>query len=253
MSKVLKSRLKMLVAASGKSVRELSMAATGKPDAIRDILRDKVKNPRSDTISNLAKALGTTAAYLTGETKNEQPGGEEKGSGIVAARVVGSAQAGAFIEVDTTVFEVEPRYIGTVRDESFPDIQPVAFEVIGDSIDKICQSGGYAICVPFGETGLQIKAGLWVVAERRRGDLVERTIKVVRRTISGSFQLQPYSTNPAHKPITFPSAEPSEEVVIVAVVRRFQTPPLPLEEHLAPPRMDAAHNHTLSRLREKSR
>jgi len=227
MSKVLKNRLKLLVDASGKSERELSIAATGKPDTLRDIFRNRVKNPRSDTITNLAKVLGTTASYLTGETKINHSDKAEKDSAIIAARVVGSVQAGAFIEVDTTAFEVEPRYIGTVRDESFPDIEPVAFEVIGDSIDKICQSGGYAICVPFGETGLLVKAGQWVVAERRRGDLVERTIKVVRRAISGGFQLHPFSTNPIHKPITFPSAEPSEEVVIVAVVRRFQTPALP--------------------------
>lgn len=225
---VLKSRLRGLVAKSGKTARALSIEATGKPDTIRDILRDKTQNPRSDTLQKIAAKLGTDMAYLTGAPAVRKPTGKSPATdGLVAARVVGSVQAGAFMEVRAaTAYHDDTEYVASVRDRDFPNLIPVAFRVVGDSINKRCENGGYAICLPFAETGLQLKDGMWVVAERQIGDLVERTVKEVRQ-FGRRFELHPASTNPQHKPIKFPSADPSEEVRVVALVRRFIGPDLP--------------------------
>lgn len=115
--------------------------------------------------------------------------------------------------------------ISSVPDRDFPHLELIAFKVLGDSIDKLCPIGGYAVAVDFAETGLEIKDKMVVVADRVRAGLLERTVKVVRK-INGRFELHPASTNPAHKPITFPSAEPGEEVRVVALVRRFVGPTL---------------------------
>lgn len=225
---LLKSRLKALIKERGTTARAVSIKATGKADAIRDILRAKSMNPRSDTLQKIAAELKADIAYLTGVSSVRNSGGKRTATdGLVRARVVGSAQAGAFMEVRAaTVYREDDEFIATVRDREFPNLEPIAFEIVGDSINLKCEPGGYAVCVPFAETGLQLKEGMWVVAERQRGDLIERTVKEVHQA-GRRFELWPASTNPEHEPIKFPSAEPSEEVRVVALVRRFIGGPLP--------------------------
>lgn len=229
MRNLLKSRLKKLVDESGKSPRAISMKATGKPDVVRDILGDRIADPGSLTLRRLAQTLGVDVAYLVGESDlRRKVGNNTTVGGLVPVRVVGYVQAGAFMELADHIPDGEgENVVAAVKDQEFPDLEPVAFEVVGDSINQVCQPGGYAICLNFAETGLQIRDGMWVVAERCRGNMIERTVKQVRRS-TGGVELHPASTNPAHKPIRFPSAEPHEEVRVVAIVRRFLSPTLPL-------------------------
>lgn len=226
--KVLTDRLKSLIKRSGKSAREVSIAATGKPDVVRDIIRGKVQSPRGKTLSELARVLGSNVGYLTGEARTPKRDGAMQ-DGIVYARVLSIAQAGAFVEV-SDLGEPDPadeRRIATVADHRFPNLDPVAFEVAGDSINLRCEAGGFAVGFSFAETGLELRAGMWIVADRVRGSLVERTIKQVHGT-KGHWELHPASTNPKHKPIRFPSAERHEEIVVIAVIRRFISPELPI-------------------------
>lgn len=225
MAKLLKERLLKLVEESGRSDRDVSMKATGKPDAVRDIMRDKVTSGRSDTVAKLARELHSHVGYLTGESDDPRPARELRAD-ITAALVIGVTQAGAFMDIDTAV-RFDPEWVPTIQDPQFPHLQPVAYEVAGDSIDRVCLSGGHAICLPFADTGLSLRQGMWVIAERRLGALVERTVKQVHGRY-GNFELRPSSTNPKHRPIRFPSAEPTEEVTVVAVVRRFLSPTLPI-------------------------
>ncbi len=225
MGSVLIERLNSLLKASGMSARSVSMKATGKPDTIRDILRDQTKSPRAITVGRLAAVLGVDSAYLNGETDVPNPQANNRDI-LQPARVVGVVQAGAFMELEAdNRFEIEPQWIPTIKDAEFPNVEQVAFEIAGDSVDKVCAAGGHAVCLPFADTGLLIKAGMYVVAQRTRGGLVELTIKRVEGTF-GHYQLVPDSRNPKHKPITFPSAEPGEEVTIIALVRRFISPTL---------------------------
>jgi phage repressor protein C with HTH and peptisase S24 domain len=228
MAKLLKDRLETLVKESGRSRRDISMKATGKPDTIRDIMRDKVVNGRSDTLAALASELRSSVGYLTGESDNPRPNHQLRDD-MIAALVVGVAQAGAFMDIDASVKDehFDPEWVPSVRDPQFPSIAPIAYEVVGDSINRVCENGGHAICLPFHETGLRLRNGMWVIARRVRGALVELTVKQVAGS-QDNFELRPASTNPKHKPIRFPSAEPSEEVTVVAVVRRFLSPSLPI-------------------------
>lgn len=225
---LLKVRLRGLISERGETAREVSKRATGKPDTIRDILRDKTRNPRTDTLQKIATALEVDLAYLTGASAMRRAHQGAMPGGLIPVRVVGFVQAGAFMEMHAAdALADEPQYIAAVEDRDFPKLTPIAFEVVGDSINLQCEPGGYALCVPFAETGLQLKEGMWVVAERQRGDMIERTIKKVVQA-GRRFELHPASTNPVHKPIRFPSAEAHEEVRVVALVRRFIGPALPL-------------------------
>lgn len=203
------------------------MEATGNPDAIRDIFRDKARSPSMTTIAAIARALKIPVSQLTQIGDGETPGNGAAHNDLRLARVLGVAQAGTFVEVGTQVDPDDVRHVPTVADQRFPGLEQVAFEIAGDSIDRKCGAGGYAVGVGFAASGLPLRAGMWVVADRVRGDLVERTIKRVEGA-PGRWELHPASTNPKHKPIRFPSAEPHEEVVIIAVIRRFISPELPL-------------------------
>lgn len=227
MANTLKDRLKEALAGSDKSPRALSLEATGKPDVVRDILRGKARNPSMETIAALARALNVPVSQLTQIGGRESPGNGAAHNDLRLARVIGVAQAGTFVEVGTHEDSDDARYIAAVADQRFPHLESIAFEVAGDSIDRECEAGGYAVGISFADSGLALRQGMWVVADRVRGDLVERTIKKVAGT-PGKWELHPASTNPKHRPIRFPSAEAHEEVVIIAVIRRFISPELPL-------------------------
>ena len=125
MAKLLKERLELLIQDDGRKPRAISIEATGKPDAIRDILRNKVVNARSDTIRLLAKTLKTTVGYLTGESDDPSPRKPLLDNGVIAARVVGSVQAGAFMEIDSpSSYEDDPKWMPAIRDPRFPDLDP---------------------------------------------------------------------------------------------------------------------------------
>lgn len=228
MGNLLKSRIELLLSETTRKAAAISKAATGKPDTIRDIMR-KGTIPNAETIQNLAKEFGVDVAYLTGRSNLRHQTGSKTTNGLVPVRLVGATQAGAFMEVAaTSAFDDDPRWVAALKDEEFPDLELIAFEVVGDSINLKCEPGGFAICLPFAATGLQIKSGMWVIAERKQGDLVERTVKQVFQNGRG-YELRPASTNKEWKPIRFPSADGRghEEVTVVAIVRRFLGPPLP--------------------------
>lgn len=207
--------------------RKASIDAGFGPDLVRDILSGKTQNARSDSVAALAQLLGVDANYLTGVRSSPTP--DVNGPvAAVSVRVIGPVQAGHFLlmgEEGVMPAADDAETISSVPDRDFPHLELIGFKVLGDSIDRLCPEGGYAIAVDFAETGLQIHDRMVVVADRFRSGLVERTIKVVRK-VRGKFELHPASTNPVHKPITFPSVEPSEEVRVIALVRHFVGPTL---------------------------
>lgn len=220
---LLKERLKLAIRKRRTSARKVSLDSGFGPDLVRDVMRGRATSPRAEALTRIAQILRTSVGYLTGETdvfdaETEQPD-------VLSAKVIGRVQAGAFAEVDMAHDDDDgARYIPTVEDPDFPHLQQVAFEVVGDSIDRRCLPGGFAVCVNFADAGVALRNGMWVVAERQIGPLIETTVKQVRRDGDGGFTLLPDSTNPRHKAISFPSSEPHEEVRVIALVRRFVGP-----------------------------
>lgn len=70
---VLAERLKHLMDARGTNPFRLSTDAGLGADAVRDILRGKVRAPSYRTLAPLARALETTVAYLVGEEDDPAP------------------------------------------------------------------------------------------------------------------------------------------------------------------------------------
>lgn len=99
-----------------------------------------------------------------------------------------------------------------------------AYRVTGDSMnERGFHDGSFVITVPYWNVRTQIQDGDAVVVERREGNRIERTIKVVVINPS-EYRLEARSTNPrwADTAITIPrdtNAEPSAiEIEIVGLV-----------------------------------
>lgn len=68
MDKMLISRLKARLEEKQKSAREVSIAATGKPDTVRNILRGATQDPKAVVLDKVAAELDTTSDWLLGKT-----------------------------------------------------------------------------------------------------------------------------------------------------------------------------------------
>lgn len=64
------SRLSQKLAETGRSARDVSLAASGKPDTIRNILRGSTRSPKAATLERIAAELGTTSAWLMGNARD---------------------------------------------------------------------------------------------------------------------------------------------------------------------------------------
>lgn len=65
-------RITKLAEGKGKSHRAISLAVSGTPDLVRDIIR-RGHAPNADNLVKLAQELGTTVEYLMGETADQAP------------------------------------------------------------------------------------------------------------------------------------------------------------------------------------
>lgn len=177
------------------------------------------------TAMRYAQAFGCGAVWLM--TGREAGAGERLSLGPLhpvdfneSVPVVGVAQAGTWIDAHD-VMQEPLGHISTVRDERFPGLEHISYRVQGDSFDQFVRDGGHVICVRWAETGLELKAGMTVVAEQSRdGGLIQRTIKTVEGG-PGNWRLAPRSSNPRHKPLVF---KEGDHVEVVALVVQFISP-----------------------------
>lgn len=162
--------------------------------------------PRRDKIPIIAKALGVDPDWLEhGETRRE---------GIVMMPIKGEIAAGLWREA----IERGDETIPVAPHGDYPTAAQYALQVRGNSINKIAADSEYLIAVDVEMAGIQPRSGDLVVVNRHRHGMTEATVKRLVRH-NGTYRLKPESTDPAHQDIlTLESTDPSEEIVISAVV-----------------------------------
>lgn len=214
---ILVNRLEQLMADQDISPSALSLAIGGGREAVRMILSGRSKNPRMDTLTKLAQALGVSVAYLTGDdddhgeapTPRTGAPSEEKGLPI-RFRV----QAGSFYKVEEAD---EP--IGWARitaDPRFPIGRQWVEEVVGDSIDRLYPSGSMLLVLDV-IYAPELRLGqLVVVARNVDGGLMERTVKRVIE-IEGALHLVGESNNSRwNKPVKIGGEDDAHVSISVA-------------------------------------
>lgn len=85
---------------------------------------------------------------------------------------------------------INPKYRG---------LEPIALEVRGPSMNRVYPHSTIVICVAYIDLGREPVHGERVVVQRRRGDVVEASVKEYRRDGDGTPRLWPLSTHPEHQ------------------------------------------------------
>lgn len=138
---------------------------------------------------------------------------------IAGLPLLGSIQAGHWLEVGFGQDEAKSEMVPIVRDPRFPRARQYALRVIGDSMDLDYPEGSIVTCVDFAESGLSLGEGLILHVERQRagGQLVEITLKAVERR-KGQLCLVPHSSNPAWQSIPLKSDDGDTTTIARGVV-----------------------------------
>jgi transcriptional regulator with XRE-family HTH domain len=176
--------------------------------------------PTREDVSRIADVLGLSRAALEL--------GDDLGDALspVARRVpvVGTVQAGAWVEqavgVDPEHDAVEWVYFD---EPEYRRAKLFCVEVRGPSVNMVYPEGSKVICALPHEVG--VRADDFVVAQRRRGSLVETTLKQLVIERDGSVALYPRSSHPDFQtPIRIQPDEHSDEgvAIIGVVIARYQ-------------------------------
>jgi DNA-binding transcriptional regulator YdaS (Cro superfamily) len=150
-------------------------------------------------------------------------------SGLVAGRVVGRVEAGAFREVDE-FDQSEAVEIILPRDDKFPHARQLVFDVSGDSMNDLRPRPIFAddrlVCLAYEDVEqlVELKSGMVVVVERTRdgGHFREWSVKQLE-VFPDRAEFHPRSTNAKHKPIIVKrdyDADDGVTVQVIALVRR---------------------------------
>lgn len=223
-----REKLQALLDQRGLSAREVSLSFSTNDSVVKQILNGRSRNPRLNTLASIAQALDVPVSEFM------KPGFDEltsvsgatarlhHGSDSSELMVLHRAQAGNWIEAETSVDDYikPPRPVN--RDPRFPKARQWLELVVGDSINRLIHDGEYAIVVDAGDVNYSPRRGDLVVVERRRfgGHMRERTIKQVgfgpdERTVL----LWPRSTNPRwNEPLQITADADNLETLEVEIV-----------------------------------
>jgi SOS-response transcriptional repressor LexA len=214
--------LRRLMIERGINPYRLSRLAGLSGNFVGKIFEGASRNPAGANIALLAKALGVSQSMITGVPDDlfakAIPANDESPTQRIT--IVGSARAGAWLEVDQS--QDEPEEIDAPVGHSFPGVQREGWRIEGDSMNKTpLQNGVIAVCINMRDIGAMPPNRSIVIVRRTEdgGATFETTAKrlIINRD---HFLLMPESTNPKHESITIPRDHSAEdaEISIAAVV-----------------------------------
>lgn len=152
-----------------------------------------------------------------------------KEGGLRPVIVAGPVQAGAFISIDE-FDQSEPETFFEPADPDFPRARRTAFDVLGDSMNRLAPvpilPGSRVIGVNYEDIGIPLRDNMVVVVQQERdaGFLREWSIKQVELQ-DDAIIFHPRSSNPKHKPIVVNrdlKADDGRTVTILSLVREIK-------------------------------
>ncbi len=203
----------------GRSQTGLAKALGLDPSAINKVVNGK-RQLKSHEVAGAASYFGEDAPKAEISPVS---------GGMVAGRVAGVVEAGAFREVDE-FDQSEPEEIALPRDELFPNARQLVFDVAGDSMNDLRPlpifPGSRLVCIAYEDVEhlVELKSGMVVVVQRDRdgGHVREWSVKQLE-LFTDRAEFHPRSSNPKHKPIVVGrehEADNGTTVQVIALVRR---------------------------------
>lgn len=129
--------------------------------------------------------------------------------------LLGKVAAGVWKEIVEN--QDEPPRRPVAPDPRYPEEAQFLLEVEGQSINKIAAHGSLLTCVDLHVAGLEPRPRDLVVVRRRRGALLETTVKRLQM-VNGALELWPESNDPAHQEKLSLRPSKAESVEIQAIV-----------------------------------
>jgi len=206
-----RTRVAMRLAALNMSMRAASPAAGMSADTLGKFLSGENRSLRATNMASLARVLDVSESWLMGST--DDPANDTMPFGV---RFGGTVEAGAFRTQDLLDQTGETIRVPIAHDWRYPAAAQFAFKVVGDSMNKADIFEGMhvlAIDVHAWERGNgPPRDGSLVIVARMKNGGPERELTIKRLRITAKqMMLEPESTNPTHKPITFPMPHSSDE------------------------------------------
>jgi hypothetical protein len=213
----------------GKSRKGLATALGRFPSAVTLLLKGG-RDIKAHELPVIAAYLEEPPPAIPGLEFKLRPEVEPAMEGrLLPVTVVGPVQAGAFIPIDE-FDQSEPEVFYEPADPDFPRARRTAFDVIGDSMNRLEPApilpGSRVIGVNYDDIGIPLRDGMVVVVQQERdaGFLREWSIKQVELQDEHVI-FHPRSSNPRHKPIIVPRdlrADEGRSVQILALVREIK-------------------------------
>lgn len=199
--------------AQGISARQWAIRAGVNPTTItRFVNSPDAPITSSRTLAKLAEALNIDAPHLP---IVPIPAGARVKAEFLKVRY--RVQAGVFEAFDNDLDYVAPP-LPVPEDARFLGADQWLELVVGDSANLKAPDGTFVHVVDAVAMGYAPRTGDWVIAERKRASVRERTLKQVEVTPTG-IRLWPRSTNPKWQtPINILAGVDDQENVEVAVV-----------------------------------
>lgn len=172
--------------------------------------------PKSKTLDKLAVILGRSKQWI-------ESGRELHFPIVEGLRLQGTVAAGVWLEAQESQ-DSEVERVPVAPDQRYPADAQYALRVVGNSVDKVAADGSVVTCVDVQESGIDVRPGDLVWVERRRGGLVESTVKRLRKGTNG-LELWPESNDPLHQEkLSVGAREADTEVLIRGLVIHVLTP-----------------------------
>ena len=213
----------------GKSKGGLAAALGKANSAITNILAG-TRRINVEEIPLIAAYLDEPPPAMPGIDVRPRPEIEPAHEGrLLPVTVVGPVQAGAFIPIDE-FDQSEPEVFYEPADPEFPRARRTAFDVIGDSMNRLEPSpilpGSRVIGVNYDDIGIPLRDNMVVVVQQERdaGHLREWSVKQIELQ-DEHIVFHPRSSNSRHKPIIVPRnlrADDGRQVRILALVREIK-------------------------------
>jgi len=174
--------------------------------------------PTQENLRNLAVILDVEQEWLSS-------GRRAKPDITLGLQLHGEVAGGVWIEVHENQ-DTEFRRVAVAPDPRYPTDAQYALTVRGNSVNKIAPDGSIIACVDIMASGVEVRDRDLVVVERRRGSIVETTVKRVRKA-AGKLELWPESDDPAHQEKLAIGPRKGDGEVIVKALVISTTVPVP--------------------------
>lgn len=170
------SRLTNLMAEQNMTRKALSLKAGLSETYMSDLLQGKNNSPSIPVLINIAKVLGTSVAYLLGETYHEENNGTLRAANLMP--LVGIVESGAFRKLP----QGEPELVSRPKSKHYPSARHFALYVNDSSMsaapEQSIQPGMEVVCIDIDDANLEIESGrIYALRRTRDGETYETLLR----------------------------------------------------------------------------